>query len=440
MSLVNIISAIGNNNTIYPLLVKDCGVEIPTKVALTYKQNVEESPKVAKYAVRERLIDEYATSAVWLGGIPLVEAVANKFIKRKGFNPLVNARLFKEDEVLNTVQGIDYNIKKFSNSTSKIVQDAVADLVKVKDNKRAYQKLMSGKFVAGFSIPMALMGFIIPKAVFALSKKIFDKEKQSSVLQNSNNMSTFDVISKPDMTTFGQKKQVTFGAKFDFASSVANLTTPDKMAAIDGGYALGRVVTARPGYEPFDIAFKMAGMLYLNFVAPKQLEKLFDFTSGRFFKSNVNLDPKLLNNKDFVDAVSQNKFDFLETADAKQMLEYIDNNPNSVFTKVAAKFKQVTMLTKECRDPRAYVNLGELEKFGKNIYSFASEALNSKSVENYAKKATRVKSLNIITNVALSSFLLAYVLPKTQFALREFFTGSKLEPGLINVDKTTKQS
>ena len=39
MTLTNIISAIGNNNSIYPLLVRDCGIEIPTKVILTKKQN-----------------------------------------------------------------------------------------------------------------------------------------------------------------------------------------------------------------------------------------------------------------------------------------------------------------------------------------------------------------------------------------------------------------
>ena len=36
MSLVNIISAIGNNSSIYPLIVRDCGIEVPSKVVMTY--------------------------------------------------------------------------------------------------------------------------------------------------------------------------------------------------------------------------------------------------------------------------------------------------------------------------------------------------------------------------------------------------------------------
>ena len=41
--LINTISAIGNNNSFAPLLVRDCGIEAPTKVAQTYNQNAKES-------------------------------------------------------------------------------------------------------------------------------------------------------------------------------------------------------------------------------------------------------------------------------------------------------------------------------------------------------------------------------------------------------------
>ena len=59
-----------------------------------------------------------------------------------------------------------------------------------------------------------------------------------------------------------------------------------------------------------------------------------------------------------------------------------------------------------------------------------------KSIEKYAKKAKAVKSVNILTNIGLSSFLLAYALPKAQFAFRKLVTGSDLEPGLAPAKKT----
>ena len=55
MTITNIISAIGNNNSVYPLLVRDCGIEVPTKVALTYQQNKEDK-EVAWLATREQRI------------------------------------------------------------------------------------------------------------------------------------------------------------------------------------------------------------------------------------------------------------------------------------------------------------------------------------------------------------------------------------------------
>ena len=42
MSFTNIISAIGNTSSVYPLILRDCGVEIPSKVYLTYQENKED--------------------------------------------------------------------------------------------------------------------------------------------------------------------------------------------------------------------------------------------------------------------------------------------------------------------------------------------------------------------------------------------------------------
>ena len=137
MAITNIISAIGNTSSVYPLILRDCGVEIPSKVYLTYKEN-EEDKDVAFLATRERILDEYATSAVWLGGIPLVEKFIDKFIiKKNGFNPNVNLKLFKESDF----QGIDFNIKTFEeklkkgNLDEKAVNEINAALEDMKTNQ-----------------------------------------------------------------------------------------------------------------------------------------------------------------------------------------------------------------------------------------------------------------------------------------------------------------
>ena len=87
------------------------------------------------------------------------------------------------------------------------------------------------------------------------------------------------------------------------------------------------------------------------------------------------------------------------------------------------------------RDPREYVDIKKLAKFRNDIEEFAKKSLNSSDFNSYIKKAKIAKSANILTNVALSSFLLAYVLPKAQFAFRKLITGSDLEPGLAPAEK-----
>ena len=64
MTIASIISAIGNNNSVYPLIVRDCGIEVPAKILMTYNQNKKESKNIAYLAARERFLDEYSTSAV----------------------------------------------------------------------------------------------------------------------------------------------------------------------------------------------------------------------------------------------------------------------------------------------------------------------------------------------------------------------------------------
>lgn len=455
MTVTKIISAIGNNSSVYPLILRDCGVEIPSKVYLTYQENKDDKD-IAFLATRERVIDEYATSAVWLGGIPLVEKLVNKFvIEKKGFNPNVNLKLFKESDA----QGIDYNIKFFQDklakgdykdAAAKEIASAIEDLKKVKGNKGAYEKLLSAKFLSATLIPIALMGFVIPKAVFALTAKTKAAKKakaeQQAALSNptSSKNPQFTALKSDTFSSmkFDAGKKPSFTG--NFSSTVANFTTYQKMATIDGGYAVGRVATSRKKNEAVDIGFKMLGMMFLNFVAPKYIEKILDSAANKALNLDVKLDPIMLEDKDLLKMISDKKLaeNLPSSNDGKSLLKFIDENPDSIFTKYAAKFEKVTLLKSGARDPRAYVNIEELAKFKKSLEEFSEKALSTagkdadaktiaENVQKFAKKAKVVKSLNILTNVGLSSFLLAYCLPKVQYAFREWYTGSKLEPGIV---------
>lgn len=432
MNVTSIISAIGNNSSVYPLIVRDCGIEVPTKIYMTYNQNKEESKDIAYLAVRERFLDEYSTSAVWLGGIPLIGKLCDFVIKKKGLNPNVNLKLFKEEKF----QGIDYNIEKFKN----IAPDAVKDLIKAKENKKLYEKLLAGKFIASTSIPILFMGFILPKLVFASSAKKIEKMRKKDVWMSGGldvwqvkNSYLSKIIKEPkcvnSYTSLPPYLQPSF--KGNWLSKTANFSVQDKMAVTDGGYAVGRVTTARNKNESIDLAFKMTGMMFLNFVAPKWIEKALNKLTG------VTLDPVMLADKDFIEQIKNDALKLPKSGAERDLFEFIDNpaNKTSVFVQYANKFGKLKMLDNGIRDPREYVDTKRLAQFREDIEKFAQKLKNSKDVKKFIRNAKYSKTANILTNVGLSSFLLAYVLPKCQFTFRKMVTGSDLEPGLAPAEK-----
>lgn len=414
MIVTNIISAIGNNSSIYPLLVRDCCIEAPSKILIARKENLKESKEIANDATREKIIDEYATSGIWLGGIPMVEYFANKFISKKGFNPTVNLNLFKAEKGnnKNIYQGIEYNINKFKNIQAKDVQDAVQDLIKVKNNKGSFEKLLTKKFCAATIIPTIVMGFVLPKLNFALTKKIRDKKAPQKTVSKNN---------------------ISFTGGFTF--QIANLRTVDKMAISDGGLTVGRVTTSRNKDEAWANAFRMIGSMILNFVTPVYIAKGLDKLANKLFNVNVNLDPKILADNEFINAIKNNKVELPKSNTEKDLIDFIDDNPKTLFSKFAQKTGKVSYLKSGYRDPRKFVDIKDLAKFRNEFENFIVKAKQSKNIENFARKAKFVKSANILANVGISSFLLAGVLPAATYKFIKLTTGSYSDPGLVQNKK-----
>lgn len=412
MIVTNIISAIGNNSSIYPLLVRDCCIEAPSKILIARKENLKESKEMANDATREKIIDEYATSGIWLGGIPMVEYFSDKFISKKGYNPIVNLNLFKAEKNKEAYQGIEYNINKFKNIQAKDVQDAVQDLIKVKNNKGRFEKLLTKKFCAATIIPTIIMGFVLPKLNFALTKKI--REKKAPQKAES-------------------KKEISFTGSF--TSQIANLRTVDKMAISDGGLTVGRVTTSRNKDEACANAFRMIGSMILNFVTPIYIAKGLDKLANKLFNINVNLDPKILADNEFINTIKNSKVELPKSNTEKDLIDFIDNKPQALFSRFAQKTGKVSYLKSGYRDPRKFVDIKDLGKFRNEFENFIAKAKQSKNIENFARKAKFVKSANILANVGISSFLLAGVLPAATYKFIKLTTGSYSDPGLVQNKK-----
>lgn len=441
--LINAISAVGNNSGIYPLLVRDCGIEVPTKVIQTYNQNKKDSPVIAKHAVRERSFDEYTTTAVWVGGVPAVEYVYNKASKKKGLNGNISYKLLENNDKQGVQQSIDINIQKFK----KLAPKEVAELEKIKSNKNLFKKFTVAKYATALTVPIALMGFIIPKANFALSSYLMDRDAKKGLLPEKylkNKQKGLNIVSTEKDTAI-QYDKLYLGSKDDkfsvlnsfksnspsfkgFSSFMTGLSHQEKMMMTDGGYAVGRVATSRKKNEAIENAFKMTGMMYLNFVAPKHIEKGLDKLTNKLFGINPELDPKIMVNKRFLALARSDKLELPKSQE--EVLNFLDTKPKSVFSNIAAKTGEVKYLESGVRDPRAFVDTEKVFKLAQKMDRFAKNARTSGNVAKYANKALKAKSANIIANIAISSTLLAVGLPQAQFALRKLLFKSNVEPGL----------
>ncbi len=397
MSIINIISAIGNNDSVYPLLIRDCGIENVAKCALTYKQNAKESKYAAKEATRERIIDEYSTSAVWLGGVPLLNKTCDKFIKKSGLAPEINLKLFGET----SAQGINLNIEKFKNK----LPDIVEQLKKAKADKTKYQNLQIVKFFATTAIPVAIMGFLLPKLNFLYTKNKNKKNEQNQT--NKNNQISFTGLSR-----------------------LANMSNLEKMMILDGGLTIGRVKTGRNKAEKAEMGLKMGLMCYLNYIAPKNIEKMFNKITKAIFGINTSLDVKLLNDKTFMEELKNKTLLLPKENGEKAVIDFIDENISSSFVKQAQNLGLVSVLKENIRDPRKFVETDKIVDLKKSIEEFASDAIKSGDFEKFRKQALKAKSFNILANIALSSFLLAVILPKIQFWFRKIMTNSTIDPGI----------
>jgi len=449
--LINAISAVGNNSGVAPLIVRDCGIEVPTKIVQTYNQNKKESAVLAKHATRERALDEYSTTAAWVGCIPAVEFVCNKLLGKKGLNGKISYKLLENDEKSaktgkKTQQSIDVNIQKFKDSAP----EQVAELEKIKANKALFKKFTVAKYSAALALPIALMGVVIPKANFLLTSYLMDKDAKKGLLpekylknRKQAGVERLDVLSEADAAarynklsgtskeynTLNSFKKSAKPSFTGFSSFMTGLSHQQKMAATDGGYAVGRVATSRKKNEAIENAFKMSTMMYLNFVAPKKIEKGLDYITNKLFGINPELDPKIMANKRFLVQVRSNKLELPETE--KDVLDFLDSKPKSLFSKIAAKQGEVKYLKTGVRDPRVFVDTEKVFKLSQKMNKFANDARTSGDVLKYAKKALRAKTANIAANIAISSALLAVALPQAQFALRKALFKSEADPGLV---------
>ena len=276
MSTVSaIFSALGNNSSIAQIAVKD-GIETVGRTAMAYKEGSKTSKRFGSLEARERLIEANATSLVWLGGIPALKVLFDKFYT----NTKYGFAQFKEygmDALAKTdIRLLDQKAPqalKLENITDKAL---IPHVKKILDNPQAFKRTFVKRAAISTLIPIALVGYVLPKTVYAYTHRRIENQKKKELkkaFQNQMENKENIINSKPVFATFmgkAQRANLAFHGGLEKVSKY--FTQPNtNMIMVDGGILAGRVGSSRNFLEGCERAISELGYVFFLYCGGKYI-------------------------------------------------------------------------------------------------------------------------------------------------------------------------
>lgn len=508
-----IFSALGNNSSLYPIIFKD-GVDITGRTVMAYTEGSKTNQKYGLYGARESFLEETTTSVVWLAGIPALKLFYDRVITNKVFNfpdmpelgsPLdkKGSRVFADTNLKlldNGLQTFEENIAEIKEilrtKPNPVLQKIVEYAEKILAKKAKFKKLYAGKMAFATLVPLATIGFVLPKLIQKMTKVIYknDKElseKRFSHYNNNNPPKVFAAFcGKSDSK---DNNNVPFKGKFsNLVIDVFNNDVSNQLL-LDGGIFAGRVATGVNFADKVEKAIKEAGIVFFIYLGGRIVGGMIEKISQKLGMP-IHLDSKILEDDTFkneIKGIADGKekindfvkfpeykdssfkklfqeeshnlefqklglFDKIKSIKAKQLAINIENERNVLrFIKDEVKtgvknntFINPTLreaqklglieLIEDARNPFQHLNTNAIKGLNASIKEYAEKALSKGSVEEvekFLKKSVATKRGGIILNLAICSAFTGYIIPKLQYIFREKYTKTTHLPSLATYDK-----
>lgn len=447
-----------------------------------------------RHEAREKFIEEAGTSLFWIGGIPAARWVISKITKSiSKINPDIHFKRINSNSIQNYfADEIEINgKKKYSPEELKGVVLKGGKLDKIKNNllKEKYipnvSKGLYGKFHLGLTAfavvsNLAMLCIAVPKANQLLSRIIISKEEKQKEQLNKTTISAQNNNTEQKVTPQSQnkpqiqtnlketsKKPVSFGSLRDLTDfkSLFNLTkmaeetqlnVTNSMLLLDYGISGSRVTfIPRNNNERVENAIKEGGIIFFFYYAADYIKKGFQFIADKAFKTPIDLDYKILKDKDFAQSITNDKnkdelFKFTEKNEELDIIKFIDKELETVPENVKKEevFKNFTLkmaqkiglidvefdkeLNRWTRHSEKFIDTDKLTQLNGNLKNFWGKAIKNgeKNLEKAIKTTQHAKEFSILGNIALCCFSLSFLLPKIQYFVREHRTNTKQAPGI----------
>ncbi len=470
----SVLSSLGNNTgSVVPIAVKDL-VQNQVLVA-------EYAKKGGKYDAFEKFVEENGTSAVWLGGLPLIKKIFDKTIyKLVGVNPDVDIKKLR-DGASDSIEFATNKLKEqmANGKAGSNAAEQLKALANVADHKNLAKGLFVGKFAAATALTMFALSKIIMYKQKHTKQKAEVKVKADMLKENifKQNLLSSGVYSLfMDKAGMGNNK-ATNGAN---GNNVAFKGLGNALSAfmynpilnqmiLDGGITSLRTKTARDG-ERRDVLVKEGFEIAFLYPLAVPIQKGFDKLAGLLFNKDTGLDYAVLASERFKNSLGDGSMkDALEElaknidieklgSDVdvdKNMLNFIYDNPENPIVKFLKDIGDVATVKENVGkrfglfnikqatdeiDSLAHIDTGSVQSSVKKLMKAVSDmdakgAIgNVDKALNYLKGAQNAKGLSIVAAIAFGIWAMGVLQTNVVLELRKKLTGSTENKAITNLE------
>lgn len=489
-----IISSLDTPKSLIPFFVKDT-FDNTGRTIMAEKTG-------GRHEARERFIEENFTSLFWIGGIPAFRAIANKIAKAKIDTDIHFKRInsngiqsYFANELTETIKenGQRTIVQKFSKKSLEGIVLCAEKLEDIKGklsksgfipniSKGKYKTFHIGVSAAAVLVNLFMLVVFVPMFNQFLSRKIISNEVNGE--SKNHNSSSGNLLFYPHQTSFtkflaktksGSKtenkkrnKNLSFGSLkdfFDFKNLLnftqmaenAQLNVTSSMLLLDYGISGSRVTfVPRDNNERVEYAVKEGGIILFFYYAADWIKKGFSTLANKVFKTPIDLDYKILDDKEFLKKLNtlhdkSNLLNFVENkSDELNIIKFIDNElakapknatNDSVFDNFTLQMAQKSDLIdvefddgikKWIRHSKKYIETDKLIYLNNNLKTFYEKAFRNsgQNLENIISKTKAVKAFSVLGNIAICCLSLSFLLPKIQYIIRNHRTKTNQAPGI----------
>lgn len=448
----NILSSLGNNSgSVIPIATKDL-IQNQVIVAQYAKEG-------GKYDAFEKFIEENGTSAVWLGGLPLIKKLIDKTVyKAFKISPDVDIRKLKTG----TPDSIEFALEKLKEQ-GKEGGGQFDTLKNVLDNKGLAKKLFAGKFFGATAITMAALAGLIIFKQKSTEKKVKQKIRlemlEADALKKQVSQSSVTQMFRAKLNADKESKapnNVSFKGAMGNPLSAFMYNPVLNQFLLDIGITGLRGTSARDG-ERKGVLIKEAFEIAFLYPLAVPIQKGFDLLFGKLFNKETGLDYSVLASDGFeksaADSSIKSAFNKLgEEIDIakigkdanidKKVLNFIYDNPENPIVKFLKDAGDVQTMkgSKDEINSLAFIDLKSvnknIKKLGKTVETMDAKGVlgNADMISKYLKGAKAAKGLSIASAIAFGIWAMGVLQTKVVLKARKDDTGSTENKAIINLE------